>query len=256
MGLFAARRRPAPGTARNPREMPALAHVVLQVGFCGAIARASPNTTLALRVRLTDRIGRTEVDQKYRVERGDDNKAVVEFDSPFGVHMLSVDAPRYRCSTTDYVFFIAGLDRSITEKLSDAPAPAPGKPVLLSGQAPQSFLYVQPTFVLFDKSQTACNKPVPTALSAQIVVENDQDGFYTWLYADPSAALGSQQLALRLRTPTHQYHYVRVPMPFPMPWGGWPSSIRFDVTQDMVDSLAGDPTNTLLCPKLWRTSAG
>jgi hypothetical protein len=234
----------------------ALAHVILHVGLCGAIARASPDASVALRIRLTDRVGRTELDKTYRVDRGDEDQAIVEFDSPFGIHKLSIVAPQYRCSATDYLFFIAGLDRSITEKLNDAPEPAPGKPVLLSGAAPQSFLYVQPTFVLFDKSQTACNKPVPNALPAQIVVENDQDGYYTWLYADPSAALGSQQLALRLRTPTHQYHYVRVPISFPMPWGGWPNSIRFDVTQDMVDALAGDPTNTLLCPKLWRTSAG
>ncbi len=236
--------------------MLALAHVVLQVGFCGTIARASPNATVALRVRLTDRIGRTEVDRVYRFERGDDDKAVVEFDSSFGIYRIALDAPKYRCSATDYLFFIAGVDRNITERLSDAPAPEPGKPVLLSGQAPQSFLYVQPTFVLFDKSQTACKKPVPATLPAQIVVENDQDGYYTWLYSDPAAAPGSQQLALRLRTPTHQYHYVRINIPFPMPWGGWPSSIRFDVTQDMVDSLASEPTNTLLCPKLWRTSAG
>ncbi len=236
--------------------MLALAHIVLQVGFCDAIARASPNATVALRVRVTDRIGRTEVDQAYRVERDDEDRAVVEFDSPFGVHQLAVIAPKYGCSATDYVFFISGLDRSISVKLNDAPAREPGKPVLLSGEAPQSFLYVQPTFVLFDKSQTACNKPVPATLPAQITVENDQDGYYTWLYADASATLASQQLALRLRTPTHQYHYVRINIPFPMPWNGWPNSIRFDVTQDMVDSLAGEPTNTLLCPKLWRTSAG
>jgi hypothetical protein len=28
------------------------------------------------------------------------------------------------------------------------------------------------------------------------------------------------------------------------------------VTEDMVDGLAGNPVNTLLCPKLWQTSAG
>ena len=236
--------------------MLALAHVVLQVGFCGAIARASPNATVALRVRLTDRTGRTELDRVFRFERGDEDRAVVEFDSSFGVKRMALDAPTYRCSATDYLFFIAGTDRAISEKLSDAPPPAPGKPVLLSGEAPQSFLYVQPTFVLFDKSQLACNKPLPQPLPEQIVVENDQDAYYAWIYPDQSAAGGTQLLALRLRTPTHQYHYVRINIPFPVPWGGWPSSIRFDVTQDMVDSLASEQTGTLLCPKLWRTSAG
>jgi hypothetical protein len=232
------------------------AHVILHVGFCNAIARAAPQTTIALRVHVADRIGRSEVNQIYRVEHGDDSEAVVEFDAPFGIHSFEVDAPKYRCAATDYLFFISGLDRSISEKLSDPPVPPPRKPVLLSGTAPQSFLYVQPTFVLFDKSQATCNKPVPPPLPEQIVVENDQDGYYSWLYPDPSAAPGTQQLALRLRTPTHQYHYVRIPIPFPIPWTGWPTSIQFNVTQDMVDALAGDATDTLLCPKLWETSAG
>jgi hypothetical protein len=232
------------------------AHVILHLGFCNAIARAGPDTTIALRVRVADRIGRQQVNRVYRVERGDEDEAVVEFDNAFGIYSLDVEAPAFSCSASDYLFFIAGQDRSITEQLSDPPPPSPRKPVLLSGTAPQSFLYVQPTFVLFDKSQAVCNKPIPQPLPEQIVVENDQDSYYTWLYPDPSAAPGSQQLALRLRTPTHQYHYVRIPIPFPTPWMGWPTSIQFNVTQDMVDGLAGNATDTLLCPKLWETSAG
>ncbi|HEY6449429.1 MAG TPA: hypothetical protein VIX60_01955 [Candidatus Cybelea sp.] len=235
--------------------MLALSHVILHLGFCSAIDRVAPTTTVALHVHMTDRIGRVQVDRVYRVERGDEAEAVVEFDSAFGIYSLAVDAPKYRCSASDYLFFIAGHDRSVTEKLGDAPTP-PSRPVLLSGSAPQSFLYVAPTFVLFDKSQVACNKALPQALSANIVVENDQDGYYAWLYPDASAAAGSQQLALRLRTPTHQYHYVRIPIPFPLPWTGWPQSIQFNVTEEMVDALAGDQVDTLLCPKLWQTSAG
>ncbi len=233
-----------------------LAHVILHIGFCNAIARAGPDTTVALRVRTIDRIGRSQVDRVYRVERGDETEAVVEFDSAFGIYAIDVAAPKYRCSASDYLFFIAGHDRSITEKLADAPGPPPTRPVLLSGTAPQSFLYVAPTFVLFEKSQIACNKPLPQPLPEQIVVENDQDSYYAWLYPDASQARGSQQLALRLRTPTHQYHYVRIQIPFPTPWMGWPISIQFNVTEEMVDSLATDPVGTLLCPKLWETSAG
>jgi hypothetical protein len=234
-----------------------LAHVVLHVGFCNAIARKSPDTTVAVRVRMTDRIGRPEVDRTYRVERGDESEAIVEFDSHFGIYALAVDAPKYRCSALDYLYFIPDHDRSVSVKLSDAPAPPPPRPVLLSGTAPQSFLYVQPTFVLFDKAAVACDKPLGQPLDSQIVVENDQDAYYAWFYSSGPTGSGSpEQLALRLRTPTHQYHYVRIPIPFPIPWGGWPGSIQFNVTQEMVDSLAGDPVNTLLCPKLWRTSAG
>jgi hypothetical protein len=236
--------------------MLSLAHVILHVGFCNAILHAAPGTTVALHVHLSDRTGRLQSDHDYRIEHGDDPEAIVEFDSAFGLYRIDLVAPKYHCSTTDYLFFIAGSDRSVTEKLNDAPAPAPPKPVLLSGTAPQSFLYVAPTFVLFDKSQTACNKPLPQPLPAQIEVENDQDGYYAKLYADASAVAGSQQLALRLRTPTHQYHYVRVPIPFPVPWTGRPETIQFNVTQDMVDDLATQPVDTLLCPKLWRVSAG
>jgi hypothetical protein len=234
----------------------ALSHVILHVGFCSAIARAAPTSVVALHVRMTDRIGRAQVDRIYRVDRGDEAEAIVEFDSAFGMYALAVDAPKYRCSVSDYLFFIAGHDRSVTEKLADAPAPLPPRPVLLSGTAPQSFLYVAPTFVVFDKSQIACNKPLPEPLSTNIIVENDQDGYYASLYPDASAAAGSQQLALRLRTPTHQYHYVRIPIRFPVPWTGWPESIQFNVSEEMVDALAGDPVDTLLCPKLWETSAG
>jgi hypothetical protein len=241
---------------KNDAAMLGLSHVILQVGFCAAIARASPNTSVALRVRVTDRIGRPQVDRVYRFERGEDPKAVVEFDSAFGIYRLDLDAPKYHCSASDYLFFIADHDRSVAENLSDRPPPPP-RPVLLSGTAPQSFLYVQPTFVLFDKRAVDCNKPIPEPLASHIVVENDQDAYYAWFYNDAGSDAGTPQLlALRLRTPTHQYHYVRIPIPFPMPWGGWPSSIQFNVTQEMVDSLAGDAVNTLLCPKLWRTSAG
>jgi hypothetical protein len=232
-----------------------LSHVILQVGFCSAIARTAPNTSVALHVRVTDRIGRPQVDRVYRVERGDDPKAIMEFDSAFGIYRLAIDAPKYGCSATDYLYFIGDHDRSITENLSDRPTP-PTQPTLLSGTAPQSFLYVQPTFVLFDKRAVACGKPIAQPLNSHIVVENDQDAYYAWFYNDVENAGVPQQLALRLRTPTHQFHYVRIPVAFPIPWGGWPSSIQFNVTQEMVDSLAGEPVDTLLCPRLWRTSAG
>lgn len=230
------------------------AHVILHVGFCSAIARRPAATQIAARVRLSDRLGRVQVDKTYRFERGDEDEGIVEFDSAFGIWRLDVSAPKYGCTAQDYLFFIAGHDRSIAETL--APSSPPKAPMLLSGEAPQSFLYVQPTFVLFDKSLAVCNKPIPAQLSAQITVENDQDAYYAWLYHDPSTGWAPQQLALRLRTPTHQYHYVRVPVPFPLPWIGWPQSIQFNVTEEMVDSLAGDPVDTLLCPKLWKTSAG
>ena len=183
--------------------MLALSHVVLHIGFCNAIAQASPTTTVAFHVRLTDRRGTPQVDRVFRVSRGDEGEGIVEFDSAFGIYSLVVDAPKYRCAASDYLYFIAGHDRSITEKLADGAPPA--RPILVSGSAPQSFLYVAPTFVVFDKSQTACNKPLPAAIPTEVSVENDQDAFYASLLPDPSAAPNRSSLrcdCARRRTST------------------------------------------------------
>ena len=233
-----------------------LAHIILHVAFCSAILRTPSSTPVALHVHLTDRTGRADLDRTFTVDRGDETEGIVEFDSSFGVFRLDVAAPKYGCSATNFLTFISGHTRAVTVSLDTGTA-SPQVPVLLSGTAPQSFLYVKPTFVLFDKSAAACNKPIPAPQPAHVDVENDQDAYYASLYNDDSSrAPGSMQLALRLQTPTHQYHYVRLPVPFPMPPTQWPSSIGLNVSEDMVDELATEPTNTLLCPRMWQTSAG
>lgn len=119
-----------------------------------------------------------------------------------------------------------------------------------------TFTYAKPTFVLVDKN-VACKAPVGTLLPVSIQVERDRDSYYTWLYNTPAIdALGSVTVALRLATVTGQYHYVRVPMPFPAGWHGWPIAVQFDVTEDQMDGIVGDPVDVLLCPKLWKTSVG
>jgi hypothetical protein len=234
----------------------ALAHIVLHIGFCGPMLRLPPDATVAVHVRVSNVLAKAELDETFAIERDDDPEGLVEFDSAFGVYRLDLSAPKYGCSASDFLVFIPGRARSVTERLSRTP-PAARMPVLLSGTAPQSFLYVNPTFVLFDESAVACGKPVPAPLPAAVRVENDQDSYYVWLYGDSRPrAPNSEQLALRLMTPTHEYHYVRIPVPFPVPRTGWPDSIQLNVTQDMVDGLATELTGTLLCPKLWETSAG
>lgn len=236
--------------------IPGLAHVILHVGFCGAIARLKPEAPLAIRVRLSDRTGRATLDRTFRVERGDGTEAVVEFDSSFGTYRLDTVAPSYSCYSTVFLALMADHTRSVTTQL-DTSTPSPAAPVILYGNAPQAMLYANPTFVLFDKSAVACGKPIPTPLATHIDVENDQDAYYTWLYNDdPSRQPDTELLALRLQTPTHQHHYVRIPLPFPAPPQRWPGSIHLDVSQDMIDELATEPIDTLLCPKMWRTSAG
>jgi hypothetical protein len=232
----------------------ALSHVILHLGLCSSVAKLKPETTIAIHVHATDKRDQVIVDRNFRVERGDDEQRVV--DIPWGIYRLEASVPKFNCNAADYFSFINEHDRSISETLADGPAP-PTTPMLLDGTAPQSFLYVKPTFFLFDQSAVACNKPLPDPLPSHIVVENDSDAYYAWLYNDVALPAGAiPLLALRLKTPTHQYHYVRLPIPVQLRWGGWPSSIEFTVTEDMVDELASEPVDTLLCPKLWSTSAG
>lgn len=236
--------------------IPGLAHVILHVGFCSAIARLKPEAPLDIRVRLSDRTGRVTLDRTFRVERGDGTETVVEFDSARGTYRLDAAAPKYGCSVSDFLVLMPDHTRSVVEQL-DASPPSAEVPVILYGDAPQAMLYANPTFVLFDKSAVACGKPVAAPLTAHVNVENDQDSYYAWLYNDDATrAPDTEVLALRLQTPTHQRHYVRIPLPFPAPPTRWAGSIHLDVSADMIDELATEPIDTLLCPKMWRTSAG
>jgi len=236
--------------------IPGLAHVILHVGFCSAVARLRPETSIAIHVRLSDRTGRPTLDRTFRVDRGDGTEAVVEFDSSFGMYRLDVATPKYGCYASDFLVFMGDHTRAVSEQLDSAP-PSPEVPVILSGTAPQAMLYSNPTFVVFDKNAVACNKPISTPLNARINVENDQDAYYAWFYnLDATRPPDSELLALKLQTPTHQHHYVRLPIPFPMPPTRWPNSIQLNVSGEMIDALATEPTDTLLCPKMWRTSAG
>lgn len=228
---------------------PLIAHIILHVGLCSAIAHAPPDTTVAMRVRLIDKSQITRFEQTFRFERGYDDAKVVEFDAPSGEFRLDLQAPRYRCTSSSYQEILAGHGRSITQTLAEAPV-APEVPVLLEGAAPPSFLYVKPEFVLLPKN-AECNKPVGDLLPSRVEFENDQDAFYVWLYQ--SAQPNPATLALRLRTPTHQYHYIRLPIPYPLPTGRWPSNIQFDVTEDEIAGLATQPTDVLLCLHLWQT---
>jgi hypothetical protein len=230
-----------------------IAHAILHVSLCSAIARTKPQTVVPMRVRLVDRRNLTRFAQEFRFERGDDdNPKVVEFDAPQGVYRLDLATPKYGCSASVFVTFLSEHGRSIAVAL-DGGTPVLSQPVLIDGASPPSFSYVQPTFVLLDKNATGCNKPVGELVPMRVEVENDQDAYYASLYTDASLGSRPVQLALRLRTPTHQYHYVRVPIPFPLPWGGWPNNVQFDVTQDEIDGLASQPVDTLLCLHLWET---
>jgi hypothetical protein len=234
--------------------MAGLAHIFLHVGLCNAVARLPSDATIAMRVKMSYNVGGTELDKVFRFERGDSPQAVVEFDMPRSVYRMQLEVPKYDCERLDYVDILADRDRTITENLDDGPAPQTGPVLLMSGTAPLSFIYTKPTFALFDKS-VVCNQPIDAALPSAIDVEYDQGSYYAGMHADPSLSEHAPiVLALRLRTPTGTAHYVRIPIQFPAAWDGWPSTIQFNVTEDMIDELATEKVDTLLCPKVWESS--
>jgi hypothetical protein len=233
--------------------MVGMAHVVLHLGLCSSMAQASPSATLPIRVRLTNRTGHTDLQQTFRVQRGSDPTKTVEFDIGRGVYAMQIDSPKYGCAAADYVSFLPDRNRAISETLSSAPQ-RPPVPLLLQGTAPLSFLYAKPTVVLFAKG-TACDKPVDDPLPADVRMENDRDSFYISLTADPNVQSRAGVMALSVQSATGENHYVRIPIPY-VPQSGWPSTVQFNVTDDIMDFLAGKPVDTLLCPHLLKTSVG
>lgn len=231
-----------------------MSHVILHAVLCARAAKLGAGAPLAMNVQLVDRTGRQHFETPFRLERGSESAVILEFDAPQGVYKMQVQAPKYACSATDYIALLPEHNRNVTETLRSG-SPSDSRPMLLQGTAPPSFLYVAPTFVLFP-GDTACNKPVEDPLPSNIQVENDQDAFYVWLYSAPNVPPESQMVVLRLATATGEYHYIKLRVPFPEPWGGWPQSIQFNVNEDDIDWLAGQPIDVLLCPKLFRTSVG
>lgn len=232
-----------------------LSHIFLHVGLCNSLAKLPAEATFPLRVTMAFRRGDPQFERTFTVTRGDGTDAVVEFDVGQGVYRIALDAGKKRCSANDFLDFLADGNRKVTEKLVDGP-PHPADPVLLmDGTAPLSFLYVKPTFVLLDKSVT-CDKPVGTPVASRVNVEYDQGSYHVWLYDTPPLVdPGPYTVALRLRTPASTAHYVRIPTDFPEPWSGFPGHIQMNVSEDMIDGLATEKVDTLLCPKLWQTTA-
>jgi hypothetical protein len=231
------------------------AHVVLHLGLCNPMLKLPVDATTKVHIALIDRLKRPHVDQDFSFKRYDDPTAHIEFDAPPGLYFMQISAPQFGCYASDWLFFIDQHNRTISEQLNAGPPTVP-RPMLMDGTAPSSFLYLNPTYVLFDKT-TQCNKPVPDPIPSHVVVENDPDSFYVWLYADQSLyARGPEILALQLQTATGEDHYIKLKTPFPQPWDGFPTEIQFNVTDSDIDYISTQPTGVLLCPKLFQTSAG
>jgi hypothetical protein len=236
--------------------MLAMDHVVLHLGLCSAVLKRPPQTDVAVQVSLYDRINAKRLDKTFHLLRDYEPTGTISLDMPQGQYFMKIIAPQYGCSADDFIYLLPDRERTINEQLADGMAPIP-QPVLAEGDAPAAFLYLQPTFVAFDKTSVDCNKPVPDPIPLHTVVENDQDSFYVWIYPDASLyQRGPLTLAMQLQTATGEEHYIRLKIPFPLPWGGWPSNLQMSITESDADGIATDPTGVLLCPKIYMTSVG
>jgi len=240
--------------ARRPGAMDGLAHIFLHVGLCGSVARLPESTAVPVHVVMAYAHGDPPYDKKLTIPRGDGTEWVIEFDVPRAEYHVTVDVPKYKCASSSFAQVFADQNRKIDVTLSEAPPPE--LPVLLlDGTAPTSFLYLKPTYVLFETG-LKCDDPVTTQLPTHIDVDYDQGAYYMTMFASPQPPPLAPVFAIRLRTPTGLAHYVRLPIKLPSLVGGWPSNIQFNISEDMIDGLATDKTGVLLCPKIWGTSAG
>ncbi len=141
-----------------------LAHVFLHVALCSAVARLSPEANVAMHVRMSYRVGGSELDKVFTFARGDTTQAFVEFDIPQSDYVMRLDVPKYKCSAAEFVHILADQNRKITETLSDRASAEPDPVLLMEGTAPLSFSYVKPTFVLLGNG-AACDSPVSACRS-------------------------------------------------------------------------------------------
>jgi hypothetical protein len=226
------------------------------MALCSAASNLPGDAVIPIRVRMAYRVGDPELDKTFKVATDGTTSAFVEFDIRQGQYLLIAEAPSLHCAATRFVSVIKDQNRKLVLALVPSPPPKIRPEYLMDGTAPISFLYTKPTYVLIDKS-VACGAPVTTPKVADMDYEYDQGAYYLWMYGDPAIAATDPTLAIRLRTPTGLAHYIRIHIPYEAAvQPGWPGSMRFDISEDMIDSLVTEKTGVLLCPKMWETSVG
>jgi hypothetical protein len=234
----------------------ALSHIVMHFVLCNSAARLGPQADLPVHIVVTDKINRDVVDQTSRVSRYEGNTSAAEFDVAWGIYRATVSmrAGRATCSAVQYFAVQQDHNRTLTVQLRDGSAPAP-VPTLITGTAPFAFSYVEPTVMVFAAANTKCNGSVGTPVDVKIDQETDNDGYYASVFPSPSLVTkGPFVLAVRLKDSQGGYHYIRVPAEFLGMSPRWPSMGQFDVTEDVVDYVQDKPEDTLLCPRLYKTS--
>jgi hypothetical protein len=231
-----------------------LSHIALHVSLCNAVAQASMARKVPLRVTVTDKLDRPQVQQTFQIVPGMGKTPRFEFDLPFGIYKIAMTAKvgATTCSSVDYFTVLTGLNRSLNVSLQNGHAAIPIAPMLVAGESPFSFAYVQPTLMLFGKS-AKCNGPVGDPVNADIRVTSDSDGYYAQVW--PTATLAQAVplvIAMQMKDSQGGYHYVR--LPGDIGFGRWPGYIHFNVNEDVIDYVADKPEDTLLCPRMFKTT--
>jgi len=231
-----------------------LEHIILHVGLCNAVARLAPQTTVAMRVDLTDRINRVVYERTVRFQRSTGNETRVAFDSAWGTYKISMTVPTYGCNGVDFVDILPDHDRSVNITLLDGPANATA-PVLVAGSLPVSLANVQPILVAFPAT-LRCNGAARDPQTEGIDNQLEQDAYYASmrtpaLYHQPIAVT----LAVRFTGASGRFHYIRVPFRFSSGYA-WPSVGELNIDDSIIHWAAQKTQDILLCPKYYGTSVG
>lgn len=234
--------------------MPAVAHIVMHLSLCSAMAHSPSGTAMQVTMHAVDHTGRLTFDRNFSVVHGESDIETVDFDAPYGTYRVKISAPKFGCNAGDYLVIRPPHERNVKETLVQGPPTWP-QPTILLGTAPQAFLYAQPTFVLLD-AKTECGQEVDQTLPANITVEYDPDSFFVNIYRMPDQAPESRIVALQISSATGDYQYVNLKVKYPDPWDGWPQQIQFNLHENALDGLATMDKGVLLCPKLYKTTAG
>ncbi len=227
-------------------------HLILHVALCRGPAKMA-GKPLDVRVVMAYRVSQPEMDRTFRVTRDEGGQADVEFDAMQGIYLMKVTQVGTGCGSNDFVTVLSEHDRAISVQLQSPPSIAKTA-ALIGGSAPPSFSYVRPAIVYF-KKPAECNAAIGTPLTDGITFTNDLDAFYAsvrpaGVMLDPKAYV----IALRLRTATGGFHYLRVPVDVPSSAQMWPNYAKIDVGSNLIDYAASKPFDTLLCPRVNKTS--
>ncbi len=231
-----------------------LQHIVLHMALCQALARLPSQTVVPVRVVMQDRTGRAPIDQRLNFVRAFGNDGTVDFDSAWGIYRLSVEAgaKNARCSDATFLQILDGHNREVRLTLRPGVA-RPITPALVSGTLPTEFAYADPTLEMFG-SDTACGKPVGTPLDTEIALQPEFDAYYAAVFPRSGTVPAGVVTAIRLTDSSGGHHYIRMPLDLAPGVLPWPEATTFNVTDGVIDYVADKPEDTLLCPRLYKTT--